>query len=66
MTPSPSAIIMVRESSQTCFSMPVPTIGDSVRRRGTAWRIMFEPMSARWASSCSRKGMSAAAMEAIC
>ena len=28
---------------------------------GTAWRCMFAPMSARFASSCSRKGTSAAA-----
>jgi len=41
-------------------------MGASERMRGTAWRIMFEPMSARWASSCSKKGMSEAAMEAIC
>ena len=29
-----------------------------VRMSGTAWRCMFEPMSARFASSCSRNGTS--------
>ena len=33
---------------------------------GTAWRCMFEPMSARLASSFSRNGMSAAATETSC
>ena len=35
-------------------------------RSGTAWRCMFEPISARFASSCSRNGMSAAAIETSC
>ena len=43
--------------------MPVPTSGASVRRSGTAWRCMFEPMSARFASSFSRNGISAAATD---
>ena len=30
ITPSPSAVTIVRESSQTCFSRPVPTIGASL------------------------------------
>jgi len=41
--------------------MPVPTSGDSVRISGTACRCMFDPMSARLASSCSRKGINAVA-----
>ena len=44
-------------------SMPVPTSGASVRSSGTAWRCMFEPISARLASSFSRNGISAAATE---
>ena len=40
--------------------------GASVRRSGTAWRCMFEPMRARLASSCSRNGMRAAAGLTIC
>src|SRR5690606_39894530 len=32
---------------------------------GTAWRCMFDPISARFASSCSRKGIREAAMEVI-
>jgi hypothetical protein len=46
--------------------MPVPTSGVSVRSVGTAWRCMFEPISARFASSCSRNGISDAATETIC
>ena len=30
ITPSPSAVIIVRESTHTCFSIPVPTIGASL------------------------------------
>ena len=46
--------------------MPVPTSGFSVRSVGTAWRCMFEPISARFASSCSRNGISDAATETTC
>ena len=46
-------------------SMPVPTSGGSVLRSGTAWRCMFEPISARLASSCSRNGISAVATDQI-
>ncbi len=49
-----------------CASMPVPTIGESVTSSGTAWRCMFEPISARLASSCSRKGISAVATDTVC
>ncbi|EXI74154.1 MAG: hypothetical protein AW07_02292 [Candidatus Accumulibacter sp. SK-11] len=45
--------------------MPVPTSGFSGRRHGTACRCMLAPMSARLASSCSRKGISEAATETI-
>ncbi len=44
-------------------SMPVPTYGASARSSGTAWRCMLAPMRARLASSCSRKGISAAEMD---
>ena len=37
--------------------MPVPISGASVLSSGTAWRCMFEPISARLASSCSRNGI---------
>jgi len=39
--------------------------GASVRSSGTAWRCMFEPMSARLASSCSRNGIIAVATDQI-
>ena len=54
------------ESLTVMCSMPVPTSGASERSRGTAWRCMFEPISARFASSCSRNGMSDAATETSC
>ena len=53
-------------SSAARRSMPVPTIGASVFRSGTAWRCMFEPMRARLASSCSRNGIIAVATDQIC
>jgi len=54
------------ESRATTSSMPVPTSGDSAWMSGTAWRCMFEPISARLASSFSRNGISAAATDTIC
>jgi hypothetical protein len=54
------------ESTATARSMPVPTSGVSERSVGTAWRCMFEPISARLASSCSRNGISEAATETVC
>ena len=60
------ATIAAPESRATIGSMPVPTNGASARSSGTAWRCMFEPMSARLASSFSRNGISAAATETIC
>ena len=53
-------------STAARYSMPVPMSGASAMRSGTAWRCMFEPIRARLASLCSRKGMSAVATETIC
>ena len=50
----------------TAFSRPVATIGGSVTSSGTAWRCMFEPISARLASSCSRNGIRPAETPTIC
>ena len=47
-------------------SSPVPTIGACGIISGTACRCMFAPMSARFASLCSRNGMRAVATETIC
>ncbi len=58
--------IAAPESRATIASMPVPTSGASERTSGTAWRCMFEPISARLASSFSRNGISAAATETSC
>ena len=46
-------------------SIPVPISGGSGFSSGTAWRCMFEPISARLASSCSRNGISAVATDQI-
>ena len=59
-------MIVAPESRATAPSMPVPTSGASARISGTAWRCMFEPISARLASSFSRNGISAAATETSC
>ena len=50
----------------TARSSPVATIGGSATRSGTAWRCMFEPISARLASSCSRNGIRPAETPTIC
>jgi hypothetical protein len=61
-----SATTTILESRATRSSMPVPTNGASDWRSGTPWRCMFEPMSARFASSCSRNGIMPAAIEITC
>ena len=61
--PSRLATTVTPESRATTASMPVPTSGASVRSSGTAWRCMFAPISARFASSFSRKGTSEAATD---
>ncbi len=65
-TPERRAAMATPESRATVSSMPVPTSGASDWSSGTAWRCMFEPMSARLASSFSRNGISAAATETSC
>ena len=63
--PPSSASTQTPESTAHLCSMPVATIGASVVSRGTAWRCMFAPMSARLASSFCRKGIMAVATETI-
>ena len=60
------AITVTPESLATLRSMPVPIRGFSALSVGTAWRCMLDPMSARLASSCSRKGIREAATDTIC
>ena len=64
--PPRRATTVTPESMATARSMPVPTSGVSDLRVGTAWRCMFEPMRARFASSCSRNGINEAATDTIC
>jgi hypothetical protein len=64
-TPAASATTTSPASTAARYSMPVPTSGASLRSSGTAWRCMFEPMSARLASSCSRNGIIAVATDTI-
>ena len=59
------ALIKTLESDATDFSKPVPTIGDSGLSRGTACLIIFEPIKALFASSCSRNGIKDAEIDAI-
>ncbi len=54
------------EFCATAFSRPVATSGGSATSSGTACRCMFEPISARLASSCSRNGISPAETPTIC
>ncbi len=63
ITPGFFATTHTPESTAALGSIPVPTAGASVVRRGTAWRCMLEPIRARFASSFSRKGISAVATE---
>lgn len=67
-TTVPFTVVMgtMPESRATWVSRPVPTRGRSGRSSGTAWRCMFEPIRARLASSCSRKGISDVATEITC
>ena len=65
-TPARLQITTAPESRAVTCSMPVPTKGASARSSGTAWRCMFEPISARLASSFSRNGMRQAATETSC
>src|SRR4051794_37825132 len=64
-SPSSSARITSPVSSAARRSMPVPTSGESAWSSGTAWACMFEPISARFASSCSRNGMRAVVTDQI-
>ncbi len=65
-TPARRAITTAPESRATVSSSPVPTNGACGKRSGTDCRCMFDPMSARFASSCSRNGIRAAAIETSC
>ena len=49
--------ISMLELIATSTSIPVPTSGGSVINSGTACRCMLEPINARLASSCSKKGI---------
>ena len=64
-SPSFSARTTSPVSTAARRSMPVPISGGSGFSSGTAWRCMLEPISARLASSCSRKGISAVATDQI-
>ena len=62
-TPSLLATTEAPESLATIFSMPVPTRGARVFIKGTAWRCIFEPIKARFASSFCKKGIKEAATD---
>ena len=54
------------ELRATGTSSPVATMGGSGTSSGTACLCMFDPISARLASSCSRNGISPADTPTIC
>ena len=54
------------ESTAARYSTPVPTSGACGIISGTACRCMFAPISARFASLCSRNGIIAVATDTIC
>ena len=57
---------VIPESIAIWFSNPVPTIGFWGKTKGTDWRCIFEPISALFASSCSKNGIKEAAIETTC
>gem|GEM_PF-3643715 len=63
---SSSAKITYHEPSQTILSIPVHTIGACGLTNGTACLIMFEPISALVASSCSKNGKSEVSIDIVC
>ena len=66
MTPSSSASINIPESFAALYSIPVATIGLSVIIKGTACLCMFAPIKDLFASSCSKNGIMAAAIDTNC
>ncbi len=60
------ASVITAESKAALCSKPVPTYGASGLTSGTACRCMFDPIRARLASSCSKKGISEVATENTC
>ena len=64
--PAACEITISPELRAAWTSIPVPTTGASETSRGTACFCMLEPMRARLASSCSRKGMREVATETVC
>jgi hypothetical protein len=65
-SPSSSATITYPEPSQIILSIQVPTAGAFGLTNGTACLIMFEPISALVASSCSKNGIKDVSTETIC
>ena len=65
-TPEFLATIQTPESLATTVSKPVPTNGFSALKTGTACLCIFEPINALLASSCSKNGISEAAIETTC
>ena len=65
-TPSFLATTQTPESLAVLYSIPVPTIGESVVKSGTAWRCILEPIKALVTSSFCKNGIRAVAMETSC
>ena len=64
--PSSSAKTKIPESIAALYSIPVAIIGASVVINGTAWRCIFDPINDLLASSFSKNGIMAAAIDTNC
>ena len=66
IVPPLEAVTQDPESLAINLSTPVPTRGFSACRVGTACFIILEPISALFASSCSKNGIKEAPTEKAC
>ena len=64
--PSLFAVTVISESRAALYSIPVPTIGASGIKSGTACLCMLDPIRERLTSSCSKNGIIAAATDTNC
>ena len=55
-----------RAATVLAVEYPVPTIGFCGNNSGTDCRCIFDPINARFASSCSKNGIKAAAADTTC
>ena len=66
ITPSSKLTTTIPESRAACASRPVPISGLSGYNNGTACLCILDPISALFASSCSKKGINEVAIDITC